>query len=57
MINAPDYIAEQALIIMYRAITDALATKRPENTGESSVFEDSSDGFSGISEEFPDNVS
>jgi len=57
MINAPDYIAEQALIIMYRAITVALAANQPKNQGESSVFEDNFDGFSGISEEFPDNVS
>lgn len=57
MINAPDYIAEQALIIMYRAITVALAANQPKNTDESSVFEDSSDGFSGVSEEFPGNVS
>lgn len=57
MINVPDYIAEQALIIMYRAITDALATKLPENEGESPVFGDDPGGFSGISEEFPDNVS
>lgn len=51
MMNAPDYIEEQALIALYRAVTDAIIATQPKNPDDFSDFEKVFPGFSSISQE------
>ena len=51
MINAPDYVAEEILIFLYRAQTDALIRAQPKNPDDCQVSELVFPGFSSISQE------
>ncbi len=51
MMNAPDYIEEQALIALYRAVTDAIIATQPKNPDDFSDFEKVFPGFFPISQE------
>jgi hypothetical protein len=55
VVNAPDYIAEQALIMVYRAITVALANQA-ENESDFSVFEADFPGFFSVSTEVSEDA-